>query len=756
MQRFIYLVLITLVIPFMTQAQETSPYIVIDQFGYLPESEKVAVIRDPEEGFDAEETYTPGEEYALIDASSDEAVYTGTIAAWKDGAVDSTSGDRVWWFDFSEVTTSGEYYILDQAENVRSFTFSIGEEVYHEVLKQAVRTYFYQRAGMAKEEPYAASAWTDDASHIGPLQDKNARLFSAPDDADTERDLHGGWYDAGDYNQYTSWTANVSMELMMAYQENPGAWTDDYNIPESGNDIPDILDEVKYGMDWLIRMQNDDGGVLCVLGRDHASPPSDADGQSLYGPASTSATLTAAAAYAKAAKIYKAYPHFDEFVADLEDRAVAAWQWADENPEVIFRNNDADYDSEGLAAGQQEVDDYGRFVKKMAAAIFLFDLTGGTEYQSFIDDNYQDVNMMEWGFVFPFQMFNQDVLLHYASLEDATPAVANDIKDTYAGSVTSFDGNFPAVQQEIDPYRAHIENYTWGSNRTKANQGLIYYQMVMNGMEENDHEAYLDAAEEYIHYIHGVNPLQWVYLSNMSEYGAEKSINTFYHTWFYEDNPLWSHAEESEYGPAPGFLTGGANPGYNWNECCPDNCGSTGNNERCFSENIEPPKGQPEQKSYKDFNTGWPLDSWSVTENSTGYQAAYVRLLSKFVTIDADCEGTRGGSAVIDSCGVCAGGNTGIEPNTTGEGCVTSVNKEEKKEEIKLYPNPATEQLTIALGEHYQSFTIKVRDVTGSEIGMYEGRGTEKVIPVSSLAAGTYMLVVRTDKHTTTLRFHKQ
>ena len=55
------------------------------------------------------------------------------------------------------------------------------------------------------------------------------------------------------------------------------------------------------------------------------------------------------------------------------------------------------------------------------------------------------------------------------------------------------------------------------------------------------------------------------------------------------------------------------------------------NNAICMSEPITPPKGQPAQKSYKDFNTSWPLDSWSVTEPSDGYQVAYIRLLSKFV-----------------------------------------------------------------------------------------------------------------------------
>ena len=82
---------------------------------------------------------------------------------------------------------------------------------------------------------------------------------------------------------------------------------------------------------------------------------------------------------------------------------------------------------------------------------------------------------------------------------------------------------------------------------------------------------------------------------------------------------------------APGFLTGGPNPSYNWDACCPSNCSSAANNAMCGSAAPSPPRGQPQQKAYKDFNNGWPLNSWSVTEPSNGYQVAYIRLLSKFV-----------------------------------------------------------------------------------------------------------------------------
>jgi len=128
-----------------------------------------------------------------------------------------------------------------------------------------------------------------------------------------------------------------------------------------------------------------------------------------------------------------------------------------------------------------------------------------------------------------------------------------------------------------------------------------------------------------------VNPLSLVYLSNMDAFGAENSVNEIYHSWFADKSKLWDRVGTSSYGPAPGFLSGGPNPGYTWDACCPASCGSAANNAVCTADALTPPKGQPAQKAYKDFNTAWPLNSWSVTEPSDGYQVAYIRLLSKFV-----------------------------------------------------------------------------------------------------------------------------
>ena len=245
-----------------------SNFIVVDQFGYLPDAQKIAVIRDPQTGYDADKTHTPGVTLALVNMVTGETVLSGTPITWNNGATDNSSGDKAWWFDFSSVTTAGTYAVVDTEKNIRSPSFKIAADVYKPVLKEAFRTFFYQRAGQVKATPYAETQWADGASHMAAGQDTQARLYNEKGNAATEKDLSGGWYDAGDYNKYTSWAADYVITLLHAYIENPSAWEGDFNIPESTNQIPDILVEVKRCLEWLIKMQNAtrDNSVLSIPG----------------------------------------------------------------------------------------------------------------------------------------------------------------------------------------------------------------------------------------------------------------------------------------------------------------------------------------------------------------------------------------------------------------------------------------------------------------------------------------------------------
>lgn len=609
----------------------SGPFVVVDQFGYLPGLKKVAVLRDPVNGFDRADQYRPGATLQVVNTATNAVVFSGAPTRWKNGAVDSSSGDRAWHFDFSAVTQPGTYQVVDPARNVRSARFVIGANVYRPVLVQALRTFFYQRAGHAKPAQNAGADWADAASHLGPLQDSQARRYDATGDASTQRDLHGGWYDAGDLNKYTSWGANYVVDLLHAYTENASVRSDDFNIPESGNGIPDILDEVKWGLDWLVRMQNDDGSVLSIVGLDSATNggrPSAATGQSRYGNASTSATLASVAAYAHGAKVYVSLnnPAYNAYAADLRLRAERAWNWANANPNVLFYNNSAEHGTAGLGAGQQETDDTGRARMRLVAAIYLYALTGDATYRSYVDSHYTEVPMFTSWWLSPYDAGVNRPLLYYASLPGATASVAQDIRTRYTELWEREDySGWGAIAAQRDPYRAHLDNYVWGSNGIKALLGGMFADQGLYSLSQHSPAEIDDAGAAYLHYLHGVNPLGKTYLSNMGAHGAENPVDQFFHSWFADGSP-WDSVRDSQYGPAPGFLVGGPNnTQYNWDERCP------GISPRCGPSQPSPPYGQPGQKAYKDFNDGWPLNSWPITENSNGYQTAYIRLLGRYV-----------------------------------------------------------------------------------------------------------------------------
>lgn len=627
--RFLISIALTLLLAAVARATDPAPFIVVDQFGYVPSLEKRAVIRDPQVGFDAGGSFTPGGLYAVIDLATGEPVYRGRPVAWKGGEIDEASGDRVWWFDFSALTAPGNYVVRDLENRVDSDPFQISRTVYRPVLRDAFKVFYYQRAGFEKRAPYAAAGYADGASHLRKGQDGQAQRFDATGKMNTARDLRGGWFDAGDYNQYTSWTANYVSSLLASYIENPVVWTDNMGIPESGNGIPDVLDEVKWGLDWLERMQNDDGAMLSVLARAEGSPPSKAKGPSLYGLENTSATVTAAGAFAMAAEVFRGQPKLAESAEGYQDRALRAWTWAEANPHERFYNNDADQGTAGLAAGQQEVDEDRLNKKRLIAATQMFAATRDERFCKMAERLYRQVGGIKADTANGFEGDFGFSMLHFAAVPGVPKRLSQRIRRDYARAMAEWNG-WGAVRDQADAYGAYVDGYWWGSNGVKSRRGAVFTQAVVGGVDPALQSQSVNAAAHYLHYLHGVNPMGLVYLSNMKAAGAERSVSTFYHAWFKDGSRDFDSTKTSRYGPAPGFLVGGPNPGYARNDCCATGCGGAGD-KVCRRPNIVPPVGQPDAKSYGEFNEGWPLDSWSVTENSLGYQADYLRLLSKFV-----------------------------------------------------------------------------------------------------------------------------
>src|SRR6266851_1350567 len=180
------------------------PVIVIDQFGYPTKASKIAVIRDPKVGYDNAAHFTPGATYALVDQSTGKITKQGPPTPWNGGTTDNVSGDKVWWFDFSDVTIPGTYAVVDIDKGLRSPEFQIDDRVYRNVLKHAVSMYFYQRAGFKKTAETAGADWADAASHMGPGQDTQTSPWRGKrgtigallgglvkSDASQIKDLHG-------------------------------------------------------------------------------------------------------------------------------------------------------------------------------------------------------------------------------------------------------------------------------------------------------------------------------------------------------------------------------------------------------------------------------------------------------------------------------------------------------------------------------------------------------------------------------------
>ncbi|MEP6748203.1 MAG: glycoside hydrolase family 9 protein [Bacteroidota bacterium] len=597
-----------------------SKHIKIDQFGYLPNSKKVAVIADPQIGYNAAESFSPGtgvNQYQVREWTTDAVVFTGTLAQWNSGNTQAQSGDKGWWFDFSSVTDPGSYYIFDLTNNVASYRFEINNTVYNDVLKQAVRMYFYQRINFAKQPPYTDAKWADAAAFGGANQDYAARSRYDKTNAATAKDLHGGWFDAGDCNKYTTFTITPICNLLETYRMHPTYFTDDYNIPESGNGIPDVLDEVKYELDWLTRMQDATGtnGLFLKVGADNynsASPPSTDHNPRYYVPECTSATLTGAANFALASMVYKSLgnPAMATYGNDLLTRAINAWTRASVTTSN-FTTFETTCDDQNIVSGDADADAASQRELVVTAASYLYEATGNTAYRDVFDAQYSNARPISFYWWGPYYQAVQRALLRYTQLPGATASVKNNILSVKAaqnGTMSITDYN-----NKTDLYRASMPDaqYTWGSNETKASAGLDNFDFATFGVNPAQAALYKETGESYLHWFHGVNPMGKVMLTNMYAFGADSSVNEFYHSWF-ADGTVWDNVFTSLYGPPPGYLPGGPNKDFS-------------------IQSINPPGGQPPQKSFREWNTGWNgtsnENSWEITEAGIYTQSAYISLL---------------------------------------------------------------------------------------------------------------------------------
>lgn len=596
-------------------------HILVDQFGYRPGDAKVAVIRDPLQGYDSNDRFSPGEVYQVRRSDNGAVAFEGKPVAWNHGGVEASSGDRGWWFDFSKVTTPGSYFVFDKSREMRSATFSINESVYKDALKAATRMYFYQRSGFAKSPPHAEKCWADGAAYVGPNQDTQAHDVTDKSNAAKVRDLSGGWFDAGDTNKYVKNALHPVHQMLTAFQENPKAFTDDFNIPESGNSVPDVLDEVEWEITWLKKMQYPDGSAALKVGAIplvRASPPSSDTVARFYVPSCSSATIAIASMFAHAAYVYRGVPQLAAKADDLQGRAIKAWGkfHSDGNRDTQCDSGEVRVPGADMKAEEQDQE-------AVVAAVYLYAITDAPEYQEFIKKHYQELRPYhDIGWV-RYDAQQGQALSFYTTLPHADKDLKEHIMSDQRNDVRA--GNQLYGTDSSDLYRNYLHEgqYHWGSNEVRADYGNSNMEAVVHGATGKDVAPYVTRALDTLHYFHGVNPFGKVYLSNMYEYGATTSVNQIFHAWYlpkcnqlFCTKTVWDDAIESECGPAPGYLPGGPVA----------NIVAAGG----VPANLAPPAGQPPQKSYRESNKDDPDRAYVFNEPSIGYQSAYLQLVSRF------------------------------------------------------------------------------------------------------------------------------
>lgn len=223
-------------------------WIRINQLGYLPESKKVAVFMSEEQ--------TELKEFALIDFFTNETIHTFTSLK-EAGAMGQMK--VTYRLDFSNFTQAGTYII--KAGKATSPRFAIDNKVYNGTADFLLNYMRQQRCGY--------NPFLKDSCHV-----HDAYIIYHPTKNGQRLDVRGGWHDATDYLQYTTTSANAIYQMMFAYQQNPEAFGDAYdeNGLPGANGIPDIIDEIKWGLDWLNRMNPEKGEMYNQIAddRDHA------------------------------------------------------------------------------------------------------------------------------------------------------------------------------------------------------------------------------------------------------------------------------------------------------------------------------------------------------------------------------------------------------------------------------------------------------------------------------------------------------
>lgn len=437
-----------------------APSIMTDQIGYQPDETKTAVFRD----------VTNETNFSVVNADSGQVVYTGELSA---PTFYSSADENNWTGDFSAVTEAGTYYItcggLDQ-----SYSFTIGNNVYDSLLDDSVKMLYLQRCGTeVKDSTFGHAACHDTLATVYHTNEKI--------------DVSGGWHDAGDYGRYVVPGAKSVADLLIAYDANPKLFSDSIGIPESGNGVPDVLDEVRYELEWMLKMQDSQTGgvhhkVSCENFPGYVMPETETD-ELIVTPVSTTATADFCASMAMA---YEYYQKFDKgFAEKCLNAAKNAWAFLQKNPNFIFSN------PSDITTG--DYGDTSDIDERYWAAAQMWRATGEDTYRTALE-SMSVQNGMDW-------MEVGD----YGNIAILTMDGVDTNSDLYTRAKTSILKEADQMKglSQSNPYGVSVSRYNWGSNMGVATSGMILnlaYQMT-------EDSTYLDTSRSNLHYLLGNNAM---------------------------------------------------------------------------------------------------------------------------------------------------------------------------------------------------------------------------------------------------------
>jgi len=504
------------------QTAAESGTIRLNQLGFYTRGQKLAIVPEVD-----------ADEFLVRDARTNETVFSGELSPASHWA---PAGASVRIADFSRMSTPGSYTLsvsgLDQPPS-----FSVTDNPFRALNRAALKAYYFNRAGTALDEAFAAA-------YARPLAHPDEQVLVHRSAASGQREpgetisAPKGWYDAGDFGKYVVNSGISTYPLLAAYEHFPDYYNDlQTNIPESVNQLPDILDEARWNLDWMLAMQAPDGGVyhkLTSLNFAGALMPHESDAQRYVIGKSTSASLNFAAVMAVASRIWQP---FDPEKADtMLSAARAAWDWAQNHPERRFTN------PEDVHTGVYGGNNLASNCAWAAAELFI--TTANTDF--YAEFAAQDVAPSTPSWANTGGLAWTSLAFHNNQLPQSTD------RDRVKSQVVSLADTI-VEQDQHSGYRLALsdDDFFWGSNSGALNKAMMLLQAYRL---EPDKDAYINAATSLLDYVLGRNPTGFSYVTQV---GNQSPLNIHHRASQADANTL----------PVPGSLAGGPTPHNQEDDC---------------------------------------------------------------------------------------------------------------------------------------------------------------------------------------------